>query len=80
MPRLKPKAIDISIIGFMVMQNGNVIKKTWILLDTCYTDSVTKHLDHVEDVNNGDKDKEITVLIHGGLLIVDRKGRYFFPF
>ena len=41
---------------------------------------MTKHLDHVEDVNNGDKDKEITVLIHGGLIIVDRKGRLFFSF
>ena len=67
-------------IGVILRENDDMIKKTWILLDTCYTDSVTKHLDHVEDVNNGDKDKEITVLIHGGLLIVDRKGRLFFSF
>ena len=29
-------------IGVMLMKNGNVIKKTWILLNTFFTDRVKK--------------------------------------
>ena len=39
-------------IGVMPMQNGDVIKKKWIILDTFSADSVTKILDYVEDMKN----------------------------
>ena len=39
-------------IGFMLMKNGDVIKKIWIILDTCSTDRVKNSLDYVDDVNN----------------------------
>ena len=55
------KAINLAIIGVMLIKNGGVIKKTWILLDTCSTYSVTNNLDYVEDANNYDKDEELTV-------------------
>ena len=35
--------INLAIIGVMLMQNCDVINKTWILLNTCSTDSVTKN-------------------------------------
>ena len=75
-PYKQPIAINIDIIGVMLMQNGDVIKKTWILLDTCSTDSVTKHLDYVEDVNTYAKHKELIVLMNGGSLLFDQKGRF----
>ena len=34
----------------MMIKNGDLIRKTWILLDTLSTDSVTNNLDYVEDV------------------------------
>ena len=49
-------------IGVMLIQDGNIIRKTWILLDILSTDSTTKKLDNVEDVKNFSKDKELTVL------------------
>ena len=42
-PDLKPKAMNIAIIGVIMMQNGDVIKKIWIILDTCSTDILTKN-------------------------------------
>ena len=51
-PDKETKAIHIAMIGVILMQNGNAINKTWILLDTCSTDSVTNNLDYVEDVKN----------------------------
>ena len=65
-------------IGAMFMQNGDVVKKTWILLETFSTDSVTNNLDYVEDVKNFTKDKYLTVSTNGGLLLFDRKGRLIF--
>ena len=75
MHRLKTKPINLVIIGVMMMQNGDVIKKVWILLDTCSTDRVAKNLDYAEDVKNCTKDKDITLLMNGVSLIFDRKGR-----
>ena len=46
----KPKAINLAVVGVMLMKTGNMIKKTWIILDTCYTESVTNNLDYVEYV------------------------------
>ena len=68
------KSINLAMIGVMLMQNGDVIIKTWILLDTCSTDSMTKNLDYVGYIENCTKDKEIKVLINGGLILFDRKG------
>ena len=51
-PEKQPKSINIAIIGVILMQNGEVIKKTWILLHTCSIDSVANNLNYVEDVNN----------------------------
>ena len=56
------------------MQNGDMIKKSWLLYNTCSAENVTKQLDYVEYVNNCTKDKEITVLTNEGLLLFDRKG------
>ena len=36
------KTINLEIIGVMLIQNGYVNEKTWILLFTCSTDSVTE--------------------------------------
>ena len=60
------------------MQNGNVIKKTWIILDTCSIDSVTKNLDYVEDVNNCTKNKELTILTNVGPQLFYQKGTLMF--
>ena len=49
-------------IGVMLMQNGNVIKKTWIILYNFSTDIVTNSLDYVEYGNNCAKVEDITVL------------------
>ena len=68
------KAINLAIIGVMLIKNGGVIKKTWILLDTCSTYSVTNNLDYVEDVKNCAKDEELTVLTNEGSLLFDRTG------
>ena len=65
-------------IGVMLMQNGDVIKKIWKLFDTCYTDSVTNNLDYVEDVKNFPKHKELTLLSNGGSIIFDQKGQLTF--
>ena len=46
-PDKKPKAINIAMIGFIMMQNGDVIQKTWILLDTYSIDSMTNNLVYV---------------------------------
>ena len=56
-----------------MMQNGDMNQKTWILLNTCSTDSVTNNLDHVKGVKNHAKHKEIIVLTNGGSLIFDWK-------
>ena len=53
-------------IGVMLMQNGNVINKTWIILDTCSKYSEKNNLYYVEDVHDFAKDKDITVLTNGG--------------
>ena len=58
-------------IRVMLIQNGDAIKKVWIILDTCSADSVTNNLDYVEDLKNCAKDKELTVLKKGGLLLFD---------
>ena len=42
--QINPKAINLAMVGIMLIQNGDVIKKTWIHLDTCSTDSVTKKI------------------------------------
>ena len=60
------------------MQNCGVIKKTWIILDTWSTDTVTTNLDCVEEVNNCAKDEELTLFTNGGSLIFDRKGHLTF--
>ena len=60
------------------MQNGKVIKKTWILLDTCSTDSLTYNLDYVKYVNNFAKHKELTVLTNVRSLPFGWKGRLTF--
>ena len=52
-------------IGVILRENDDMIKKTWILLDTFYTDSGTNNLDYVEDTNNCTKDKEVTVFMDG---------------
>ena len=61
-PILKSKAINLAMIRVMLMQNGDVNIKTWVLLNTCSIDSVTNNLDYVEDVKNFSKDEELTVL------------------
>ena len=33
-PNKQPKAINLAMIGVMLMKNGEVIKKAWIRLDT----------------------------------------------
>ena len=48
-------------IGFILIQSGKEIKKTWILLDACYTDSVTNNLDYVEYAKNCAKDEDLPV-------------------
>ena len=68
-PDKKPKAMNIAIIGVKLMQNGDVIKKTCLLLDTCSTDSATKNLDYVEDVKNCVKREELTVMMNEVSLI-----------
>ena len=62
----------------MLIQNGYVIKKKWVLLDTCFIDSVTNNLDYVEDAKNCAKHKELTVLANRGSLLFDRKVRLNF--
>ena len=44
-----------------MIQNFDMIKKTWMLLDTCYTDSVTNNLDYVEYAKNCAKDEDLPV-------------------
>ena len=44
-------------IGVMPMQNGDVIKKKWIILDTFSEDIMANNLDYVEDVKNFSKHK-----------------------
>ena len=56
-------------IGVMLMQNGGVIKKTWIIFVTCFTDRATNNLDYAEDVNNCDKHEDFKVLTKGGSLL-----------
>ena len=65
-------------IGFIMMQNGDVIQKTWILLDTYSIDSMKNNLVYVEYMKNCDKDEELTVLTNGGLLFFDSKWRLTF--
>ena len=60
------------------MQNGHVIKKNWILLDTCSTDRVTKQLGYVEYVKKCTKDKDLTLYKNGGSPLFGRKGRLTF--
>ena len=62
----------------MMMQNGNVINKTWIILDTWSTDSVKNNLDYVEDTKNCAKHEELTALKNGGPLLFDQEGRLKF--
>ena len=65
-------------LGVMLIKNDNVIKKTWIILDTFSTDTMTNNLGYVEDVMNCKKYEELTVLTNGGSLLFDRKGRLTF--
>ena len=77
----QPKATNLVIIGVMMMQNNNGIKKTWILLDTYSTDSAKNNFDYVENVKNCAKQEELTVFMNGGSLLFNRKGRLtFFTF
>ena len=62
----------------MLMKNGDIIKKIWIILNTCSTYSVTNNLDYVEDVKNREKQKELTVLTNGVSPLFDWKGRLTF--
>ena len=72
-PILKSKAINLVMIRVMLMQNGDVINKTWIILGNCSTDIMKNNLYYVEDVNNCTKYKELTILKNGGSLLLDRK-------
>ena len=56
-----------------MIQNFDMIKKTWMLLDTCYTDIIADNFDYFECVNNYAKDEDLTVLKNGGSLIFDHK-------
>ena len=60
-------------IGFTLKQNSNVIDKTWIILDTCSTHRMTKHLDYVEEVKNYAKHEELALFTNGGSLLFDQK-------
>ena len=51
-------------IGVIIIQNRDMINKTWTLLYTCSTEIVTKHLAYVEYVNNCDKYEELAVLVN----------------
>ena len=64
-PDKQPKAVNLAMIGVMLMKNGDVIRKMWILLDTCSTDNVEKNLDYVADVINCAKHEELTILTNG---------------
>ena len=77
-PYKQPKAINISTIGVMLIQNGNVINSTQIILVTCYTYSMTNNLDYVEDMKICAKHKELTVLTNGVSLLFDWKWRLKF--
>ena len=70
----QPKSTNLVIIGVMLMQNGDMMKKTRILLDTFSTDSVTNKLYYVEDVNNFAKHEELTVLANGISPLFYQKG------
>ena len=72
-PYRQPKAINFTMIGVMLMQNGHVIKKTWILLDTCSTNIMTNNLDYIEFMKNWAKHKELTVLTNVVSLLFDWK-------
>ena len=71
LPAKQPIEINVAMVGGMLIQNGNLIKKTWITFDGCSTYSVTKQLDYVEDVNNCAKHEELRVLTNGGSLLFD---------
>ena len=60
-------------IGVMQIQNGDMIKKIWILLDTFSTDSGRNLFIYVEDVNNCAKHEELTVLTNVISLLFDSK-------
>ena len=72
LPDKQPRAINLVVIRFMMMQNGDVIKKTWIILDDLYKDRVTNNLGYVEDVNNCAKHKKLTVLTDGVSILLDK--------
>ena len=77
-PDKHPKEIIIAMIGVMLIQNYDVINKTWTLLDTFSTDSVTKKFYSVEDVKNCAKHEELKVLTNGVSLLFDQKLRLTF--
>ena len=67
-------------IGVMMIQNGYVIKKIWILVETSSTDTIKK-LYCVSDVKNCARHRELIVFMNRGLLIFYRKGHLnFFTF
>ena len=57
---------------------ADVIKKTWILLDTWYIDSMKNNLGYVEYVSNCAKESELALLTNVGSVIFDQKGRLTF--
>ena len=39
-------------MGVILIQNGDMIKKIWKLLNTCFPDRVRNNLDHVENFSD----------------------------
>ena len=73
-PDKQPKAINIAMIGVMLMQNGYVIFKNMDNSGHFLYRQHDKKMDYVEDVNNFAKHEELIVLINVGSLLFDRKG------
>ena len=53
---------------FQKYNTDEVISKTWILLDSCSTDTVFKNPDLVANIKTGSADEELRILANGGSL------------
>ena len=60
-------------VGVSMTQRSAGIKDTWVLLDTCATNSVSNNTDLVKDIVACKQHERLTVSTNGGLISFDKK-------
>ena len=62
----RQNGVNLAQIGVMLAQKHNEIKNSWVLLDTCSTNSVSNDTSMVTNIVNCDKKNVLTLATNGG--------------